>query len=91
MNLGGFAGENPFNVFAAPSFRMVVDLANVAYAFSMHTTGQSGRLSTPHYDDMIQPWADVEYHLTWMDEEDILADAGGTLIFLPQGTASGVQ
>ena len=74
MNLGGFAGENPFNVFAAPSFRMVVDLANVAHVLSMHTTGQSVRLSTTHYDDMIQRWADVEYHSLRMDEEDILAE-----------------
>ena len=52
VNLGGFAGDNPFNVFAAPSFRMVVDLANVVHAFSMHTTGQSGRPSTPHSVDI---------------------------------------
>ncbi len=89
VNLGGFAGNSPFNVNAAPSFRMVVDLADVAHAFSMHTTGQSGRPSTPHYDDMIQPWADVEYHPMWMDEEDILAHAEGILILMPQGTASG--
>ena len=89
VNLGGFAGNSPFNVNAAPSFRMVVDLADVAHAFSMHTTGQSGRPFTPHYDDMIQPWADVEYHPMWMDEEDILANAEGTLILMPQDTASG--
>ena len=74
MNLRGFAGDYPFNVFATPSFRTVVDLANVAHALSMHTNGQSGRLSTTHYDDMIQRWADVEYHSMRMDEEDILAE-----------------
>ena len=52
VNLGCFAGNSPLNVFAAPSFRMVVDIANVAHAFSMHTTGQSGRPSTPHYDEI---------------------------------------
>ncbi len=52
VNLGCFAGNSLSNVFAAPSCCMVVDLANVAHAFSMHTTGQSGRPSTPHSVDI---------------------------------------
>jgi len=28
----------------------------------MHTTGQSGHPFHRHYDDMIDPWRNIEYH-----------------------------
>ena len=75
--------DRPFDAIAVASYRMVVDLSEITHSFAMNTTGQSGRPFTPHYDDMIQPWADVQYRLMWMEEEDILANAEGTLVLQP--------
>lgn len=77
--------DQPFDTVAGSSFRMVVDLSDMTHASAMNTTGQSGRPLTTHYDDMVQPWADVEYHPIWMEEEDILAHTEGTLVLTPEG------
>ncbi|MBI3303902.1 MAG: penicillin acylase family protein, partial [Deltaproteobacteria bacterium] len=83
VNVGYYRLDQPFDVVAAPSFRMVVDLSNIAHAYAMNTTGQSGRPFTPHYGDMIEAWAEVKYHPMWMDEEDIAAHTEGTLVLTP--------
>jgi len=75
--------DQPFNTVAAASFRMVVDLSDMAHGSAMNTTGQAGRPFTPHYGDMIQSWADVQYHPMWMDEADISAHAEGILVLAP--------
>jgi penicillin amidase len=83
VNVGHYQLDQPFNAVAAPSFRMVMDLSDIAHVYAMNTTGQSGRPFTPHYGDMIQSWAEVKYHPMWMDEEDIAAHAEGTLVLTP--------
>ena len=83
VNVGYYRLNQPFDVVAAPSFRMVVDLSDIAHAYAMNTTGQSGRPLTPHYDDMIQSWVTVQYHSMWMNEEDIATHAEGTLVLTP--------
>ena len=82
--------DQPFVGTAGPTFRMVVDMVDIAHAFAMNTSGQSGRPFTRHYDDMIQSWAEGKYHPMWMDEADIRAHAEGTLLVIPK-VASGVQ
>ena len=44
------------------SMRMIVDVANFDNSVTMHTTGQSGHPSSPHYNDMIDSWRMIEYH-----------------------------
>lgn len=63
INATGWS-EQPDDYFAVqglPSMRMVVDLANLSRSVNMHTTGQSGHPASPHYDDMLQPWAEVTF------------------------------
>ncbi|HEV8638002.1 MAG TPA: penicillin acylase family protein [Chloroflexota bacterium] len=49
-----------------PSYRIVVDFADVGTAVSMHTTGQSGQPGSRHYDDFLPMWLRGEYHrLLW--------------------------
>ena len=51
-----------FSVTSLPSMRMIVDVANFDDSLTMHTTGQSGHPSSPHYNDMIDAWRAIEYH-----------------------------
>jgi penicillin amidase len=52
----------PYEVSHLSSMRQIIDLADLGASRMMHTTGQSGHPFHRHYDDMIEPWADVRYH-----------------------------
>jgi len=54
---GGEGGE----VSGGASWRMVVDLANPAHSFGVYPGGQSDDPTSPHYDDLVKPWADGNY------------------------------
>lgn len=49
-----------------PSYRHLIDLADLNASLFMHTTGQSGNFVSPHYDDLIERHQAVEYlPMTW--------------------------
>ena len=88
MNLGHYSFKKPFNMIGAATYRMIVDMADVTQAQSMNAIGQSGRPFTPHYDDLLQPWAEVEYHPMWMEKTEIEEHSEGTLILAPKGSSN---
>lgn len=45
----------------APTYRQVVDLADLSQSVWIQPPGQSGRLGSPHYDDLTGPWLAGEY------------------------------
>ncbi len=69
VNAIGWTAGNGYQVDWLPSFRMVVDLADLTNSTAVHTTGQSGHAFNRHYFDMNphwvegttrpMPWADV--------------------------------
>ena len=87
VNLGHYSFKQPFNATAAATYRMIVDMADVTQAQSMNAIGQSGRPFTPHYDDMLQPWAEVEYHPMWMEKTEIVEHSEGTLVLTSKGSS----
>jgi penicillin amidase len=60
-----------------------VDLGNLTRSVSMHTTGQSGHAFHRHYDDMIDPWRNIEHHPMPWEREDVEGNAEGTLVLRP--------
>ena len=49
-----------------PSFRFIVDLANLDRTMFMFTCGQSGQPASRHYDDLVAPWSRGDYlRLLW--------------------------
>jgi len=52
---------DPFNQYHVPSYRHVVDLADMVRSIYMTTTGQSGNVMSRHYDDFIERHRDVEF------------------------------
>ena len=56
------AASGNFTVLGLPSMRMIVDLSDLTRSVTVHTTGQSGHPFSPHYDDMIDLWRNIEYY-----------------------------
>jgi penicillin G amidase len=68
---------------STPSLRQIVDLADLNSSRFIHTTGESGLPTNPHYDDFINPWRNIQYVPMWWDNTDIKANAEGTLTLTP--------
>jgi len=83
VNNTGYSINDPYGVDTVPSYRQIVDLDDLANSVSMHTTGQSGHPYHSHYDDMIDPWRNIEYHPMLWEEADVEADAEGVLVLRP--------
>lgn len=83
VNMGAVVPHQPDRVVTAPSFRQIVNLADLAASLSMHAPGQSGHPGSKHYNDFIRPWRNVEYHPMLFDHEMIDEHATGTLVLAP--------
>jgi penicillin amidase len=84
VNNTAYSPNHPYGVTVVPSYRQIVDLGDFTRSVSMHTTGQSGHPYHRHYDDMIDPWRNIQYHPMLFDRESIAADKEGLLILTPQ-------
>jgi penicillin amidase len=57
VNNAGFEGDGPFDVYVAPSWRAVYDLADLDESKGILPTGQSGNPASPHWNDQTDAWA----------------------------------
>lgn len=64
----------------APSFRQVVDLDDLTRSLTIAPPGQSGHVKDRHYDDLIQPWLEGQYHPQLWTREQVEKEAEGKLI-----------
>ena len=83
VNMGATPPNLPEVVITVPSFREIVNLADMKASLSGHAPGQSGQPASKHYDDFIKPWLNVEYHPMLFDRQTIEANAAGTLELIP--------
>lgn len=83
VNMGAVMPNQPETVVTAPSFRQIVNLADLAASLSMHAPGQSGHPGSKHYDDFIKRWRSVDYHPMLFDHEMIDEQAAGKLLLTP--------
>jgi len=86
INVGRNNPWDPVEPFAnrwAASLRAIYDLANPDNSRFIHSTGQSGHVLSPHYRDMAQRWARVEYLPMVTERAAIEKSAYGTLSLMP--------
>jgi penicillin amidase len=83
VNAMGWSASGDFTSGAGPSERAVYDLSDWGNSRSMHPTGQSGHPISEHYDDMIEPWRHIEYHVMLWSREQVEEVAVSTLILTP--------
>ena len=77
------ASSGSFALTWLPSMRMIVDLGDLTRSVTIHTTGQSGHPYSRHYDDMIDPWRNIEYYPMLWTQEQVEAAAVSRLILHP--------
>ncbi len=75
--------NNPFGTESLSSYLQIVDLEDLSRSLSMHTTGQSGHPFHQHYDDMIDPWRNHQYHSMLWTQEQVEAAAESVLRLEP--------
>ena len=68
---------------STPSLRQIVDLSDLNVSRFIHTTGQSGLPTSPHYDDFMDKWRNIQYVPMWWNQVDVKANAEGTLTLTP--------
>jgi penicillin G amidase len=83
INNTGYRLSTPYQVSTVASYRQIVDLNDLTRSVSMHTTGQSGHPYHRHYDDMIDPWRNIQYHPMLWGQVDVEKDVKSTLILEP--------
>jgi len=83
VNATSYSMSDPYAVVAVPSQRLIVDLEYFERSLTMHTTGQSGHPFHRHYDDMIDPWRNIQYHPMLWTRGQVEAAAEAHLTLTP--------
>jgi penicillin amidase len=84
VNMGATWPNQPEVVITVPSYRQIVNLADVAASLSGHAPGQSGHPASKHYADFIQSWLRVEHHPMLFERSTIEENAEGSLEMIPE-------
>ncbi len=83
VDAAAFNYHQPYALSSLSSYRQIIDLSNLENSVSMHTTGESGQLLSPHYSDMITPWQNVQYHPMRYSEAGLKAVGAEALTLQP--------
>ncbi len=95
FNVGDFAkggdGNTPNNATGlinepadhGVSYRQIFDLSNLNGARIVLPPGNSGRPDSPHYNDHIHKWLEMEYFPLYIEWDDIEANSEGSLRLEP--------
>src|SRR6266699_3038910 len=84
VNMRASTHHQPERVIVVPSYRQIVNLADMKASLSGHAPGQSGQVGSKHYADFIKPWLKVEHHPMLFERSMIEANAEGTLRMSPR-------
>jgi penicillin amidase len=79
------AASGSFAMTSGVSQRVVYDLGDWTRSLSIITTGQSGHPYSPHYDDQIEQWRDIEFKPMLWSREQVEAAAASRLVLSPPG------
>ena len=84
VNMGATLPHQPETVITVPSFRQIVNLADMEASLSGHSPGQSGHPASKHYADFIKAWRKVKHHPMLFERSAIEANAEGILKMAPE-------
>ena len=83
VNATAWDATEGYQVTNLPSMRAIYDLSNLKNSVTVHTTGQSGHAYHPHYIDMANMWANIQYYSMLWDQQDVTAQTEGHLLLTP--------
>ena len=72
-----------FAIVAGASVRMVIDVGEWDHSVIVNAPGQSGDASSPHYSDLLQPWAEGRYVPMLFTKPAIVQAAESTVTLRP--------
>jgi penicillin amidase len=84
VNNAAYRWNAPFKVWYGTSMRYIVDMGALDAAEVVLTTGQSGHVFSPHYDDLTPLWLKGEYIPFPFTEAAVSANRRNTLTLTPQ-------
>jgi penicillin G amidase len=80
---GGFDARLGFDAVVVPSWRVVVDLADLDGSLAVLTTGQSGNPASPHWNDQSELWASGKLRACPFSRPAVEAAAEHALLLVP--------
>ena len=81
--------EQPYQVYGGAPWRYVIDLADHS-AFDILAIGNSGHFRSPHYDDLLQKWLQMEYKERLFSRDEI-EKLPRKLVLEPQGRGENAE
>jgi penicillin amidase len=76
--------DRPYGTRAwAPTFRQIIDMADLSRSLVIHAPGQSGQFSSPHFDDLLDAWRRCEHHPMLWTRAQVDAEALHRLSLTP--------
>ncbi|GER82160.1 peptidase S45 [Thermogemmatispora aurantia] len=82
--MGAVVPNQPEQVVIVPSYRQIVNLADLNASLSGHAPGQSGHPGSRHYGDFVRPWLRTEHHPMLFERQAIEANMEGHLLLQPR-------
>jgi len=56
-----FKGSRSFEISHLSTFRMIMDFSDFSKSLLINSSGQSGHFMSPHFEDQIEPYINLEY------------------------------
>ncbi|RMG77268.1 MAG: penicillin acylase family protein, partial [Bacteroidetes bacterium] len=69
-----------YHVFGGPAIRRIIDFADPEHAVNVLPTGNSGNITSPHYDDQALMFVNGEFRPEKMNREEIVSSCSKLLI-----------
>ena len=82
-NSNDFSKDEPYAGVHGSALRAVYDFADLEKSQFIISTGQSGNVMSPHYDDLAEKWAKLEYVPMVTRPEDYGRSVSGRFILKP--------
>jgi len=73
-----------YDTGVTPSWRQIVDLADIDASVGTHTVGQSGHPASPHFRDLVPLWSKGEYHPLPFTRPAVEEAADTTMTLVPE-------
>jgi penicillin amidase len=83
VNAGLYRLTAPYAMLAGSSQRHIFDLADMKKSLRIIPGGISGNFMSPHYDDQIDLWRQMEYRPFQLERSDLERDATTLMIMRP--------
>lgn len=86
VNRAAYIFDERYHVDHIASMRIIIDMADPAHMRGVVSTGESGRLRSPHYGDQIEPWLVGPLPVWSADRAEIEEELEGRLVITPKGS-----